>query len=53
MSSSTRTFEEIRARFRARAGEIPDCVTAPDAEPDDILACGCTEVDSQGERLAE
>jgi hypothetical protein len=32
----------------ARAVEFLACVTAPDAELEDILACGCTEVNDDG-----
>jgi hypothetical protein len=32
----------------ARAVEFLSCVTDPDAELEDILACGCTEVDDNG-----
>jgi len=32
----------------ARAVEFLECVMAPGAELEDILACGCTEVDSRG-----
>jgi hypothetical protein len=32
----------------ARAVEFLACVTAPDAALEDILACGCTEVDNRG-----
>jgi hypothetical protein len=32
----------------ARAIEFQDCVMAPDAELEDILACGCTEVNDKG-----
>jgi len=37
----------------ARAVEFLNCVTAPDAELEDILACGCTEVNAKGVCAAE